>query len=108
MGMQPIGSNKTVIAEVWGYWGAKRQRLKKPLLRRFWPVPSINDTNAHVVFRPREKERCVGVFGLGLWGVMMCWMPACRRRLACIHPLCTNDTAPLPRPPPKKSAYMYT
>jgi enhancer of polycomb-like protein len=65
MGMQPIGSNKTVIAEVWGYWVAKRQRLKKPLLRRFWPVTSINDSNPHLVFRPREKERCV--VGLGLF-----------------------------------------
>jgi len=56
-GMQPIGSNKTVIAEVWGYWAAKRARLKKALLRRFWPVTSINDSNPHLVFRPREKER---------------------------------------------------
>eukprot|EP00624_Nannochloropsis_granulata_P003888 evm.model.NODE_2948_length_7831_cov_34.177883.2 len=57
LGMQPIGSNKTVIAEVWGYWAAKRARLKKPLLRRFWPVTSINDSNPHLVFRPREKEK---------------------------------------------------
>ena len=57
LGMQPIGSNKTVIAEVYSYWCAKRARLKKPLLRRFWPVTSINDNNPHAVFRPREKER---------------------------------------------------
>lgn len=65
MGMQSIGSNKTVIAEVWGYWTAKRTRFKKPLLRRFWPVTSINDTNPHLVFRPREKERCVLLWWLG-------------------------------------------
>jgi len=57
LGMQPIGSNKTVIAEVWAYWSGKRARLKKPLLRRFWPITSINDSNPHLVFRPREKER---------------------------------------------------
>lgn len=57
LGMQPIGSNKTVIAEVWAYWAGKRAALKKPLLRRFWPVTSINDSNPHLVFRPREKER---------------------------------------------------
>lgn len=46
-------------SQVWGYWAAKRQRFKKPLLRRFWPITSINDTNPHLVFRPREKERYV-------------------------------------------------
>jgi enhancer of polycomb-like protein len=43
--------------DVYNYWLAKRQKLKKPLCRRFWPPTAINDTNPHAVFRPREKER---------------------------------------------------
>ena len=35
----------------------KRSRLKKPLLRTYWPVTASNDTNPHLVFRPREKEK---------------------------------------------------
>lgn len=52
-----IMTNKQIVQEVYQYWVSKRQRYKKPLLRRFWPVTSINDTNPHLVFRPREKER---------------------------------------------------
>ncbi|CAM9378423.1 unnamed protein product [Discosporangium mesarthrocarpum] len=44
-------------AEVYKYWKDKRARNGKPLLRRFWPVTSPNDTDPHKVFRPREKER---------------------------------------------------
>jgi len=39
------------------YWLAKRSKLGKPLLRRFWPKTAPTDTNPHCVFRPREKER---------------------------------------------------
>ena len=39
------------------YWLKKRQRLGKPILRRFWPATSPTDSNPHCVFRPREKER---------------------------------------------------
>ena len=39
------------------YWVQKRSKLKRPLLRRFWPVTSTDDTNPHLVFRPREKEK---------------------------------------------------
>eukprot|EP00753_Platysulcus_tardus_P014591 PLAT4404.1.p1 GENE.PLAT4404.1~~PLAT4404.1.p1 ORF type:complete len:311 (+),score=140.79 PLAT4404.1:112-1044(+) len=46
-----------LVAEVHAYWLQKRTRLSKPLLRRFWPATSSNDTNPHLVFRPREKER---------------------------------------------------
>ncbi|KAL3803328.1 hypothetical protein HJC23_009292 [Cyclotella cryptica] len=45
------------IHRVYNYWMQKRSRLKKPLLRRFWPVTSISDLNPHMVFRPREKEK---------------------------------------------------
>lgn len=43
--------------DVYAYWAAKRQKLQRPLLRRFWPQTPLNDTNPHAVFRPREKER---------------------------------------------------
>ncbi|ETL80222.1 hypothetical protein F441_19953 [Phytophthora nicotianae CJ01A1] len=46
-----------VTCDVYTYWAAKRQKLRRPLLRRFWPQTPLNDTNPHAVFRPREKER---------------------------------------------------
>lgn len=48
---------KQVIQEVYDYWVQKRSKLKRPLLRRYWPVTSSDDTNPHLVFRPREKEK---------------------------------------------------
>lgn len=48
---------KQVLTDVYNYWVAKRSKLKRPLLRRFWPVTSSDDTNPHLVFRPREKEK---------------------------------------------------
>lgn len=48
---------KMVTNEVYNYWVQKRSKLKRPLLRRFWPVTSTEDTNPHLVFRPREKEK---------------------------------------------------
>jgi len=48
---------KQVLQEVYNYWVQKRSKLKRPLLRRFWPVTSTDDTNPHLVFRPREKEK---------------------------------------------------
>lgn len=45
------------IHRVYNYWMQKRSRLKKPLLRRFWPVTSVSDLNPHMVFRPRDKEK---------------------------------------------------
>jgi len=46
-----------VINDVYQYWVSKRSKLKRPLLRRFWPVTSTEDSNPHLVFRPREKEK---------------------------------------------------
>ncbi|RHY21156.1 hypothetical protein DYB25_007167 [Aphanomyces astaci] len=46
-----------VSTDVYNYWVAKRAALKRPLLRKFWPQTPLNDTNPHLVFRPREKER---------------------------------------------------
>lgn len=48
---------KHVITDVYNYWVSKRSKLKRPLLRLFWPVTSSDDTNPHLVFRPREKEK---------------------------------------------------
>jgi enhancer of polycomb-like protein len=56
-----LGMHKTPLnratCDVYAYWAAKRQKLRRPLLRRFWPQTPLNDTNPHAVFRPREKER---------------------------------------------------
>lgn len=43
------------VGEVYGYWTAKRTKLKKPLLRRYWPPTSATDNNPHHTFRPHEK-----------------------------------------------------
>eukprot|EP00934_Nitzschia_sp_Nitz4_P000268 Nitzschia sp. Nitz4//scaffold76_size158648//47065//48882//NITZ4_002538-RA/size158648-processed-gene-0.234-mRNA-1//1//CDS//3329557821//268//frame0 len=48
---------KIVLTDVYNYWVSKRSKLKRPLLRRFWPVTATDDTNPHLVFRPREKEK---------------------------------------------------
>ena len=48
---------RSVISEIYNYWVNKRSRLRKPLLRKYWPTTASNDTNPHVVFRPREKEK---------------------------------------------------
>ncbi len=47
----------TVIHQVYNYWVAKRSKLKKPLLRRYWPATSASDPNPHQVFRQRDKEK---------------------------------------------------
>lgn len=48
---------KFISEQVYQYWVNKRCKLKKPLLRKYWPVTASNDTNPHLVFRPREKEK---------------------------------------------------
>jgi len=48
---------KHVIQDIYSYWVQKRSKLKRPLIRRFWPVTACDDTNPHLVFRPREKEK---------------------------------------------------
>uniref|UniRef100_A0A7S2EGN1 Enhancer of polycomb-like protein n=1 Tax=Ditylum brightwellii TaxID=49249 RepID=A0A7S2EGN1_9STRA len=48
---------RSVVQDVYNYWVQKRSKLKRPLLRKYWPVTSSNDTNPHMVFRPREKEK---------------------------------------------------
>lgn len=53
----PAITVREVISEAYRYWINKRSKLRKPLLRKYWPVTSANDTNPHLVFRPREKEK---------------------------------------------------
>ncbi len=55
--LKKVKPNKGEWSDILSYWIAKRNRLGKPLLRRFWPVTSLQDTDPHKVFRPREKER---------------------------------------------------
>jgi len=42
---------------IYQYWVNKRCRIRKPLLRIYWPITNPHDTNPHLVFRPREKEK---------------------------------------------------
>lgn len=53
----PVPTISQVIQDIYNYWVQKRSKLKRPLLRRYWPVTSSDDTNPHLVFRPREKEK---------------------------------------------------
>mmetsp|Transcript_23137 Transcript_23137/g.33901 ORF Transcript_23137/g.33901 Transcript_23137/m.33901 type:complete len:655 (-) Transcript_23137:198-2162(-) len=53
---RPQIANKLVV-EVYQRWLWKRSRIQKPLCRRYWPQTSATDTNPHLVFRPREKEK---------------------------------------------------
>lgn len=50
-----IKQDYAMVKQVREYWLAKRKKLGKPLLRRYWPETPCNDTNPHLVFRPREK-----------------------------------------------------
>ena len=45
------------VSTVYKYWMDRRNKLQKPLLRKFWAPTSNENTNPHMVFRPREKER---------------------------------------------------
>ncbi len=55
--LKKVKPNKGEWNDVLLYWIEKRNRLGKPLLRRFWPATTLQDTDPHKVFRPREKER---------------------------------------------------
>ena len=41
--------------DIFSYWTAKRRRLGKPLLRRFWPQTQGADVNPHHTFRPLDR-----------------------------------------------------
>ena len=57
--MQKLQFNRVdsheVCTAVLEYWTKKRKELGKPLLRRYWPLTNVNDTNPNLVFRPRGK-----------------------------------------------------
>lgn len=55
-GLQRSGANST-LDDIYGYWKRKRERLKKPLLRRFWPPTQEGNADPHATFRQRSKER---------------------------------------------------
>jgi len=46
-----------VIPRVYDYWMSKRSRLRKPLLRRYWPPTAATDTNPYQVLRRHDKEK---------------------------------------------------
>jgi hypothetical protein len=48
---------QTTLEDLYSYWVQKRQRRKKPLLRRFWPSTDANNPDPHATFRVRERER---------------------------------------------------
>ena len=43
--------------DMYKYWVNKRDKVGKPLCRRYWPPTLANDTNPHQVFRVRDRER---------------------------------------------------
>ena len=46
-----------VVPLVYNYWLKKREAIRKPLNRKFWPQTPASDNNPHLTFRPRDKER---------------------------------------------------
>jgi len=46
-----------IVPEIYHYWLNKRDKLRKPLCRRYWPQTPAVDCNPHLTFRPRDKER---------------------------------------------------
>ena len=53
----PSSVTAKAFPDIYQYWIAKRQKLHKPLCRKYWPATAASDTNPLLVFRPREKER---------------------------------------------------
>ena len=43
---------RAAVNDVHGHWVARRKRLQKPLLRRFWTPPAPSDQHPHHTFRP--------------------------------------------------------
>lgn len=53
-----VGTESAKLVERFrNYWLTKRSQHKKPLIRQYWPQTAVTDTNPHMVFRAREKER---------------------------------------------------
>jgi hypothetical protein len=54
--LSTVGQQK-LMTEIYKYWVAKRDKWGKPLVRKYWPVVPSTDTNPHLVFRIRDRER---------------------------------------------------
>ena len=52
-----VSTSTKVVSDVYNYWSKKRDKVHKPLNRRYWPMTSSTDSNPAHVFRPRDKER---------------------------------------------------
>eukprot|EP01068_Selenidium_serpulae_P014921 Selendium_serpulae@DN6159_c2_g1_i10.p2 len=48
-----------IVKEIYNHWIDRRQKLGKPLLRKFAPVAAPNDNGPFAVFRPRPKDRMI-------------------------------------------------
>lgn len=57
MNLDLRSKENTVVHDVYAWWFQKRQKLRKPLLRRFWPATAADDSSPNLTFRPLEKER---------------------------------------------------
>lgn len=55
-GLEPALVSK-LSPELYKLWVAKREKIGKPLVRKYWPPVIATDTNPHQVFRVRDKER---------------------------------------------------
>lgn len=48
---------KDYVSEIYNYWVKQREKLKRPLLRRFLKVVNKDDTNPNAAFRTRENPK---------------------------------------------------
>lgn len=71
--------HQAMVHDIYMLWKSKRNKLKKAVIRQYWPPTDVNDTNPHHVFRPREKV---------LTHSNMATMP---------HPPCQSTHAAIPR-----------
>ena len=53
----PSQVRNLILSEIYKYWLSKREKLHKPLVRKYWPLTPYSDTNPYNVFRPRDKEK---------------------------------------------------
>eukprot|EP01038_Epipyxis_sp_PR26KG_P004496 gene4496-6352_t len=52
-----INVTTKVISELYKFWLSKRERLGKPICRRYWPAITSSDSNPYQVFRTRDREK---------------------------------------------------
>lgn len=48
-------STNRLVTDVRQYWATKRQKLRRPLIRRFWPEVQTDANDPHVAFKPRTR-----------------------------------------------------